>query len=569
MAIHLPIRIDGAETPVIGPGRQTVIVGANGAGKTRFAQRLAADVAAAPDPRLVFNVSALRGLYDPRRMPDSVDNLYDIALPGYQSEPTATQFDRLLHLLVHDEMINLFRYKASHAAGINSRLESTRLDKVIELWQEVFPDNRILIESGRMLFSRQDNNAADPYSAIKLSAGEKAVIYYVGAILYAPKSAVIFVDSPEMFLHPSLMQSLWNRIELLRRDCSFVYVTHDLGFASSRTDATTIWVRRFDPGSIAWDYELLPPHSQLSDGVYLAIMGSRKPVLFIEGDGVHSIDAQLYPLLFKDYSVTSLGSCNKVIEATRTFNDLSGFHHLDSRGIVDRDRRDDKEVAYLRGRRIMVPDVAEIENILILEEVVRAVASYRHKDENVVFQKVRSSILSQFRHDLRAQALMHTRHRVKRIMEYRVDGRFANINMLEEHIARLTQEINARGLYENFCRQFRSYDASGDYPSVLRVYNQKSMVAACNVAGLCGLKNKDEYIKTILQMLRDESNGAERIRRAVKACFGLDRPIDEQSGEADRPDMPAPPEHRMPQQPATVTPRREKRHKHKKHYPSK
>ena len=84
-------------------------------------------------------------------------------------------------------------------------------------------------------------------------------------------------------------------------------------------------------------------------------MGSRKPVLFIEGDGIHSIDARLYPLLFKDYSVKSLGSCNKVIEATRTFNDLTGF---DSRGIVDRDRRDDKEVAYLRGKRIMVPEVA-------------------------------------------------------------------------------------------------------------------------------------------------------------------------------------------------------------------
>lgn len=569
MAIHLPNRIDGGETPVIGPGRQTVIVGANGAGKTRFAQSLATDIAAATDPRPVFKVSALRGLYDPRLMPNSVDSLYDAAMPGYHSEPTATQFDRLLHLLVHDEMINLFRYKASHAAGLNSHLEPTRLDKVIELWQEVFPDNRILIESGRMLFSRQDEKAADPYSAIKLSAGEKAVIYYVGAILYAPKSAVIFVDSPEMFLHPSLMQSLWNRIELLRRDCSFIYVTHDLGFASSRTDATTIWVRRFDPGIMAWDYELMPPHTQLSDGVYLAIMGSRKPVLFIEGDGVHSIDAQLYPLLFKDYSVISLGSCNKVIEATRTFNDLSGFHHLDSRGIVDRDRRDDKEVAYLRGRRIMVPDVAEIENILILEEVVRAVASYRHKDENVVFQKVRSSIMSQFRHDLRAQALMHTRHRVKRIMEYRVDGRFANINMLEEHIARLTQEINARGLYENFCRQFRSYDAGGDYPAVLRVYNQKSMVSACNVAGLCGLKNKDEYIKTILQMLRDESNGAERIRRAVKACFGLDKPIDQHNEEMKQPDMPAPPEHTAQHHTTTVTPRREKRHKHKKHYPTK
>lgn len=522
MAITLPPRTDGTPAPTIGPGRQTVIVGANGAGKTRFAMSLASDIQSASDPRPVFNISGLRALYDTRRTSDSLDTLYDETVPAGRGEKAGTQLERLMALLVHDEMVNLFRYKAAHAAGVRSRLEPTRLDTVIELWQEMFPDNRILIESGQMLFSRPADDDGDTYSAIKLSAGEKAVIYYIGAVLYAPENAVVMVDSPEMFLHPSLMEGLWNRLELLRRDCSFVYITHDLGFASSRTDASLIWVQRFDPASVTWDYKLLPPHSQLSDEVYLAIMGSRKPVLFIEGDGVHSIDARLYPLLFKDYSVKSLGSCNKVIEATRTFNDLSGFHHLDSRGIVDRDRRDDKEVAYLRGKRIMVPDVAEIENILMLEEVVRAVASYRKKDENHVFMKVKSSIMSQFRHDLRQQALLHTRHRVKRTMEYRVDGRFSSINMLEEHINGLIKEINARGLYEDFCRQFRSYLASGDYASILRVYNQKSMLPASNVSGLCGLKNKDEYIQTILQMLRDESRGAERIRRAVKECFGLE-----------------------------------------------
>lgn len=521
MAIHLPPRTDGLPSPTIGPARQTVIIGANGAGKTRFAQQLAADIVGSESNRPVYNMSGLRAIYDNRRTPDSIDSIYDAALGSSLHDSASTQLERLIALLVHDEMVNLFRYKAAHAAGLGARLEPTRLDRLMELWQEIFPDNRILIESGQMLFSRPADDGS-AYSAIKLSAGEKAVIYSIGAALYAPEKAVVMVDSPEIFLHPSLMEGLWNRIELLRRDCSFVYITHDLGFASSRTDASVIWVRRFDPSSVSWDYEVLPPHSQLSDEVYLAIMGSRKPVLFIEGDGIHSIDARLYPLLFKDYSVKSLGSCNKVIEATRAFNDLTGFHHLDSRGIVDRDRRDDKEVAYLRGKRIMVPEVAEIENILMLEEVVRAVAAFRRKDENRVFMKVKSSIMAQFRHDLRQQALLHTRHRVKRTMEYRVDGRFANINMLEDHIEGLIKEINARGLYEGFCRQFRSYLAADDYASVLRVYNQKSMLPASNVAGLCGLKNKDEYIKTILQILRDESHGATRIRRAVKACFGLD-----------------------------------------------
>ena len=256
--------------------------------------------------------------------------------------------------------------------------------------------------------------------------------------------------------------------------------------------------------------------------MYMSILGARKPVLFIEGDGRHSIDAKLYPLVFKEYTVKSLGSCNKVIEATRTFNDLVSFHNMDSRGIVDRDRRDEKEVEYLRGKKVMVPEVAEIENILMLEEVIRTVAHSRGKNESKVFQKAKHAVMSQFRHDLRQQALLHTRHRVKRTMEYRTDGRFANIGMLEEHLSRLLIEIDPRGLYENFCREFRRYLETDDYSAVLKVYNQKSMLPGSNVAGLCGLRNKDEYINAIIDILRHDSNDARRIRTAITRCFGLE-----------------------------------------------
>ncbi len=272
---------------------------------------------------------------------------------------------------------------------------------------------------------------------------------------------------------------------------------------------------------MTWEYDILPPQEGMSDEIYMAIIGARKPVLFIEGDGVNSIDAKLYPLVFKEYTVKSLGSCNKVIEATRAFNDLSAFHHMDSFGIVDRDRRDAHEVEYLRGKKIMVPEVAEIENIMMLEEVIKAVAKTRGKDENRVFEKVKRSVIAQFRHDLRQQALLHTRHRVKRTVEYRIDGRFNNINMLEQHIKSLATEINPRGLYESFCREFRKYVERDDYASVLRVYNQKSMISGSNVASLCGLRNKDEYVRCVISILRGGTGQASRIAQAVRNCFGL------------------------------------------------
>lgn len=519
---QLPPQSNGRSLRLPPDARRIVIVGANGAGKSRFAARMAADLG-----DNAFVMSALRAIYqrpDEGAAPEAIDRLVEEASVGVAAPASnSTQLERILWLLMHDEMLNLLSYKLRHSADPSEELPSTRLDTVISLWQEIFPDNRILIESGRMLFAGRNEFGKEDasISPFKLSAGEKAVMYFLCAASYAPENSTVFVDSPEMFLHPTVMQALWNRIEQMRPDCLFVYTTHDLDFASTRTSASIVWVRNFDAENSTWDYHILPPDTTISDEIYASILGARKPVLFIEGDARNSIDAKLYSLIFKDFTVQPLGSCNKVIEATRTFNTLNSFHKLDSYGIVDRDRRDQKEVEYLRGKRVMVPDVAEVENILMLEGVVRAVASHCHRDENKVFAKVKRSVINQFSHDLHQQALLHTRHRVKRTVEYRIDGRFPNVEMLENHMRDLVSEINPRGLYNSFVAQFMKYKRDYDYASILRVYNQKSMLPASNVAALCGLGGKDEYLAKILEILRYETPDAARISTAIRQCFNF------------------------------------------------
>lgn len=520
MNILLPPKKDNTSQEISSGNRQITIIGANGAGKTRFTDWLINNMQGR-----AFRMSIISALYESREidsLPGSIDMLYKETSErtSILRNENVSQAERLMSILFQEEIVNLIAYKMMLSDNPNAKLPSTKLDKVIDVWQEVFPGSKILIEGGKMLISREGDKQS--YSSMKLSAGERAVMYYVGAVLMAMKDAVIFIDNPGIFLHQSITKSLWDRIEQLRPDCTFIYTTHDIDFASSRTDNTVIWVREYDAVANTWDYDILPDHAELSDDIYLTIIGARKPVLFIEGDGVHSIDSKLYPLIFPQYTVKPLGSCNKVIEATRAFNDLTTFHHMDSYGIVDRDRRDDGEVKYLRTKKILVPNVAEIENILMLEEVIRTVASRHRKDENKVFAKVKATILDLFKQEVRQQALMHTRHRVKRTLEYRIDGRFNNINSLEDHINDLVKEINPRGMYEAFCREFHGYVAIGDYQNVLRVFNRKSMIPSSNVSGLCGLANKDAYIHTIIKILKQNGKDAQRIRNAVIKCFGLD-----------------------------------------------
>ena len=156
-----------------------------------------------------------------------------------------------------------------------------------------------------------------------------------------------------------------------------------------------------------------------------------------------------------------------------------------------------------------------------MEPVVRAVAVHCHRPADRVFAQVRRSVIDLFASQLREQALQHVRHRVKRNVEKRINMKFRSISALEEHMVDLVKEIDPRSMYEQLCRDFHGYVHKGDYMMVLKVFNQKQMVGHSNVVGLCGLTHRDDYLRTILTMLKSDAPGADRIRDAVKSCFGF------------------------------------------------
>lgn len=526
MNITLPKRIDGQAPPTLNGRRQITVVGANGTGKTRFINQMISDLGGE-----AFAISALNALFPVKELPAagapmSIVTLYSQALQSVQFvKPVAeTEFEMLLFLLLNDEMSDMFAYKMNIAGndGPAGSMPRTKIDTVVELWKEVFPKNDVCRAGGNIKFTTDAGE--DAFNPMRLSHGEKAVFFYIGATLYAPANSVIFVDSPTLFLHRTITQSLWTAIEGHRPDCTFVYLTHDIEFPASRTDNITVWIRGCDIRANAWDYEIIRPHETLSDQLIIDLIGSRKPVLFVEGDDTHSLDFKLYSLIFPEYTVKAMGSCNKVIETVRSFNGIQSFHHLDSYGIVDRDRRNAKEVQYLREKKIFVPDVAEIENLMMLEGVIRTVARLRGKNDVDVFLKVKSNMLKLFKADLKQQALLHTRHTVKRTIEVVVDRKFANINALETHLSGLTEEIRPHVIYDALCRNFNRYVQEGDYRAVLRVFNQKSMLIDSNVAQLCGFSKKDDYVKAVFNILKRGGKNADAIRKAIKGCFGLDSP---------------------------------------------
>jgi len=272
-------------------------------------------------------------------------------------------------------------------------MEETKLDVITRMWAELFPHRKLVVGAGTINTAPSDSTA-ELYNAADMSDGERVALYLIGECLCAPSAAKLVIDEPEMHLHKSLVSRLWDLIEAERSDCLFVYLTHDLDFAASRKNATYVCLRDFDGKE--WDWFIVPKGGDIPEPILLSILGSRKPILFVEGEH-GSLDEQIYELAYPEWFVVPRGSCAKVDEAVRAFRSLRHLHRLDVKGIVDKDYRPPKEVEKLRSQGIFVLRVANIENVFLAEDVLKEAARLLgRKDFDELIEKVKHFVVEEY-----------------------------------------------------------------------------------------------------------------------------------------------------------------------------
>ena len=241
MKVELPQHTHNRTRQSTSDLRTLTIIGANGAGKSRFGD----DIACRYSDR-VFRISALKALFiapeESKIAGNNITRLYNElqTKTTYKIEAIDTEFERLMYLLMYEEFVNVIAYKQNE--NKQGRLPRTKLDQVQQHWEKIFPRNKMLRMSGKLSIVGEKD--AQPYAPTRLSDGEKTVLYLLASVLYADKNGIVMVEDPEVFLHHSIMKSVWDTVEDLRPDCTFIYLTHDLEFAASRNESTCVWVKQ-------------------------------------------------------------------------------------------------------------------------------------------------------------------------------------------------------------------------------------------------------------------------------------------------------------------------------------
>ncbi|PXW89770.1 uncharacterized protein DUF4435 [Streptohalobacillus salinus] len=513
--------------------KSIVLLGANGSGKTRLSVWLEKNI------QNVHRISAQKSLTMPKEIrPTTIDKALEEFLYGttndnkewlrnigkrngrWGNNPATfllNDFEKLLTLLHTEEYEASVEFKDSYEDGKETKKPKTKLDIIQNIWESVLPHRKLRKRAGTIEVSPVDKTD-DIYNASEMSDGERLVFYFIGEVVCAPENSIIIIDEPENHLHTSIIKKLWDSIEMVRKDCKLVFLTHDIDFAITRNNSKIIWIKSYE-GNEVWDYDVIGDEDNIPSEAYLEIIGSRNPILFIEGDK-SSIDYHLYQYLFKEYTIVPIGSCEKVIETTKAFNDLSHFHNLTAKGIIDRDRRTEEEIQTYAEKQIFIPQVAEVENLFIVEEVVKAVATILRKDSEKVFHEVKNSVIKLFEKELEKQAYQYATYSIRKKTIQQLDIKHNNFEEFNINFKNFFEQNSNETIYKVIYELFNQYLKEEDYNNIIKVFNFKGLIPQSRVAEKCGLNNKN-YMNFIKDVLKESSSEGEVLRAGMEKYISL------------------------------------------------
>ncbi len=524
MKITLPRKLNSVEQIAI-DSNSIVIVGANGAGKTRFGSAIESQY-----NEITHRIAAQKSLSMPEQVrPSSKESAEKGFLYGYETgslghkigqrwgnKPNTfllNDYEKLMVLLHTEEYEESIKFKDAYTPGQVNNKPVTKLDRIQNIWEEVLPHRKIIKRAGQ-IDTFPTGTPDKSYNAAEMSDGERVIFYLIGEVISVSQSSILVIDEPEMHLHKSITKILWDRIEQERPDCTFIYLTHDIDFASSRQNSKKVWIKNFDGN--AWDYEILEDDTNIPEQLFLEILGSRKSVLFIEGDE-SSIDYKLFQLIFPEFTVKPLGSCTKVIEATKTFNEQKSFHNIQSFGLIDRDRRTSEEINLINQNNIWIAEVAEVENYFLLEEVVKVVAIAMHKSPEAVFNEVKSNVVGFFKSQLEFQIVQHVASKIETATKNAVNlNGVKEFNDLKTNLNSFWGNQNFEKTYNEIKSVFENMTNDGNYEEILKVFNNKGLIVNSRVSVLNDINSKNNaYVNFILSVLKEKSSNSEEIRQAI------------------------------------------------------
>ena len=401
-------------------GEQLFVLGANGTGKSALIQHI---VSSHRNDKVKRITAHRQTAFDSERptftYPDRQQFEQQIRNWDFQYESRwkeDRQFGQQKQLAVLTDFI---ARENSYARSVYNMVRERKLEEAETLVaQATSPLERInhlfrvanltatltLSDDGEIMAHHGDENSA--FRIAHLSDGERSATIMAATVLNVESGTVLLIDEPERHLHRSIIVPFLSALFEQRQDCSFVISTHEISLPISSPQSKILILHRCEwsgNNATAWDVDIFSPNAELPEELRLAILGSRRRVLFVEGEK-HSLDQALYGALFPGVLVLSKGNCGEVQRAVNGLRDTGSSHHIRAFGLVDEDGRSQNEKTSLSNGGVFALNVNSVESLYYCSDVIAAVAEKQAaaRDENPerLFEQACGNALGKIADDL-------------------------------------------------------------------------------------------------------------------------------------------------------------------------
>ena len=302
-----------------------------------------------------------------------------------------------------------------------------------------------------------------------------------------------------------MVSKLWDTLELVREDCQFIYLTHNLEFANTRTNSKKIWMKSFTSPA-TWDMQEIDSNKEIPQVLYMELLGSRKPILFCEGKN-SSYDINLYTRLFPNYTVIPADGHMQVINFTRAFNASTAIHGNHAIGIIDGDFHTQEQKVKWENKNIYCVEAQEVENILC-DDILLKCAKNQYTASEDDYQKAKKRMFELLSREIEKQAVDYATQRINEYLESNLLKKEPTSESLKTNLANLLSlpGLNVDSLILERKELIQRIIENKDYDLGIRTFNYKGLIGTIPV-----LIEKD-YPKKVFIMIDKHPEVLEQLR---------------------------------------------------------
>lgn len=424
------------------------------------------------------------------------------------------KFKNNINFTYHDEntkvfsvVLDLLMREHQACKSDTTDIKISKLDRINGFLEKIFPYLAIRVDSleHKLVVNNNKSGHTEKYDIGFLSDGEKSVLFYLATIVLAEKDTIFVIDEPETHLNLAITIKLWDLILEERKDCKFIFISHDSQFINSRISSGIVWCKYYKNREINKLERL--KNDDLKE-LFIEISGTQKKILFCEGSH-ENWDFKLYNLLFSDrYLIKPVGGHKQVIENTRALRE-SDIITQEVVGIIDRDFHSEDILDKYQNDGIFHLPVNEVEMLLLEEKIVTQILEKSPKNKSI--EDFKKKLQETLKNNIDKMASEYVKYYLEQnLLSVENVKNYADV---EQRRKQLVAKLSKKDIGEEYAKRFKKLE------TVFKADNYKNWLKYCSLKNEVtrGLMNRfeDMYLERAFKLIEDSYENQEELRNLI------------------------------------------------------